>query len=704
MEIGCGVLAAVLLAVAVRLLVVRTGTGENFRRWILGAVSVIAAAGLVASGLDVLGLPGAALVFPLGAGLGCLGLYHALILWMQAFTGTRATSENANTAGALLVVMAMGNLAGSGSGLWQLQAGLFAAGAAVVALGASLWIAVQAGLTGDRPMRVTVLAAITFAVTGSLALVFPEAARTAIVPAWLLGALVLAAPAARPGNVPRSGAAVALNRPSIYGSLLVLAAGLVTLAVQAVVRGESGGVVVVLVTGGVLLAGHRMVAMVGDLTDLTRTRQEALTDELTGVANRRSFLAAVDTAVELGGPVSLLIIDLDRFKEVNDRYGHATGDELLRHVTRAFTRRLPPHARLARLGGDEFAVLVEDTSLIPAVGVAEQLLEALTPLRQDGPGGRALEVGASIGVARLEPGLMDAGELLRRADVAMYQAKVAGLGVRAYDRGLDTAVRERRQLLEELRVALHPDAPEQIVVHFQPQVDAWSGEVVGAEALVRWQHPRLGLLYPDRFLDLAEEHGLMPALTHRVLHSAVASSRDWREEGRELRVSVNLSPSCLTDPRLLPTIDALLLDGEIRPDELMLEVTETSLMTNQDEALAALRAISRRGVGLSIDDYGTGFSSLSYMNILPATELKIDRSFTVRVVEDERTAAIVAGTAELAHRLGMRLVAEGTEDVAALHRVRELGCDISQGYLHSRPLAPPAFREWLGRQRAEAAV
>ncbi len=229
-------------------------------------------------------------------------------------------------------------------------------------------------------------------------------------------------------------------------------------------------------------------------------------------------------------------------------------------------------------------------------------------------------------------------------------------------------------------------------------MDVWTGAVVGVEALVRWQHPRLGLLSPDRFLDIVENNDLMPALTGRVMRMAVEHGRHWQQDGRQLRISVNLSASCLTEPALLPTVDEILLAGHVRPQDLLIEVTETSLMTNREDALAALQAISARGVGLSIDDYGTGYSSLSYMNILPATELKIDRSFTRRVVEDERTAAIVAGTAELAHRLGMRLVAEGTEDEAALRRVRELGCDISQGYLHSRPLPPEAFGQWLTDQ------
>ncbi|GLY15419.1 hypothetical protein Kisp01_24340 [Kineosporia sp. NBRC 101677] len=702
MVVGWGLLATALLLCTAPVRSSRARR-EDFQRWLTAGAATIVVSVLLACVLTgLVDSRRAALVLSVGTGLACGLLYQAMISWLLARTGMRASTENANTAGALLVLMAIGNLvhdhpAGPSSlAFWQLQADMFAGGTAVTALGTALWIAVLARLGRERRMRLTVWTLTFLSTVSTVNLLSSGFDPVRAAPAWLLAAALLLIAARMKAPACSAEPAVPLTRSSIFGSLIVLFAGTLTLAAQIVVGGDAGVAVIVLVVGGTLLAGQRMVAMVGELTDLTRSRHQALTDELTGIANRRSLLAAVDEAVEQGGAVALMIIDLDRFKEVNDRYGHATGDQVLRHATQTFERRLPPEALLARLGGDEFAVLVPDTHLTPAVEVAEQLLAALTPLQDDG---RLLEVGASIGVARLEPGLMSGGELLRRADVAMYQAKVSGLGVRAYDRGLDAAARERRELLEDLGVALRGPADNgQIVLHFQPQMDVWTGAVVGVEALVRWQHPRLGLLSPDRFLDIVENNDLMPALTGRVMRMAVEHGRHWQQDGRQLRISVNLSASCLTEPALLPTVDEILLAGHVRPQDLLIEVTETSLMTNREDALAALQAISARGVGLSIDDYGTGYSSLSYMNILPATELKIDRSFTRRVVEDERTAAIVAGTAELAHRLGMRLVAEGTEDEAALRRVRELGCDISQGYLHSRPLPPEAFGQWLTDQ------
>ena len=285
---------------------------------------------------------------------------------------------------------------------------------------------------------------------------------------------------------------------------------------------------------------------------------------------------------------------------------------------------------------------------------------------------------------------------MRRADVAMYLAKRSGHGVSVYDGASDLLEQERMRLVEDLGVALAQPGAPQIAVFFQPQLSTVDGRVTGAEALVRWNHAELGVLGPDRFVHLAEANGLMTALTTVVLREATAQASRWRAAGHGIRVSVNLSTSCLGEPQLLVLLDEVLADG-FDPGRLVLEITETSLMTDPPAALAATRRIAERGVGISIDDYGTGYSSLSYLNDLPASELKIDKSFTGRAVTDARTAAIVAGTVELAHRLGLRLVAEGVEDDPAWDLMAQLGCDESQGYLHSRPLAADAFLDWLAR-------
>ena len=281
-----------------------------------------------------------------------------------------------------------------------------------------------------------------------------------------------------------------------------------------------------------------------------------------------------------------------------------------------------------------------------------------------------------------------------------------GRQVRVYDEQVAEVLREEARRVEELRVLLDsPDAVRgvragELVTHYQPQVDLRTGRVLGVEALVRWEHPRLGLVGPGAFLDLVEEHGLMSRLTATVLEQAARQSVRWREAGMPLRVSVNLSATCLGDPQLLPLLDDVLAATTMRARDLVLEVTETSLMADPTSALEQMREIARRGIGISIDDYGTGYSSLGYLNDLPATELKIDRSFIDRLGTDPRTAAIVAGTVTLGHHLGLRLVAEGVEDEATLAAVRELGCDEVQGYVHSRPLPADALTAWVRDREA----
>jgi EAL domain-containing protein (putative c-di-GMP-specific phosphodiesterase class I) len=259
---------------------------------------------------------------------------------------------------------------------------------------------------------------------------------------------------------------------------------------------------------------------------------------------------------------------------------------------------------------------------------------------------------------------------------------------------------ERGRLVEELKVLLDsPDAGDdldggELVVHYQPQLDT-AGGVVGAEALVRWRNPRLGVLGPDRFLDLVEEYGLMPTMTSQVLWQAARQAVRWHERGHLLRMSVNLSAACLTHSDLAVSIDGVLRASGLDASYLVLEVTETSVMADPHESIARLHDLAGRGIDISIDDYGSGYSSLAYLHDLPASELKLDRSLTVQVTTNPRTAEIVAGTVALAHRLGLRVIAEGVEDTSMLETLHALGCDETQGYLHARPLPVDAFDEWL---------
>nr|WP_246315156.1 bifunctional diguanylate cyclase/phosphodiesterase [Kineococcus aurantiacus] len=441
-----------------------------------------------------------------------------------------------------------------------------------------------------------------------------------------------------------------------------------------------------------------MVRLVRELAHLAETREQALTDELTGAGNRRALLRALDAVAATRRAAALLLLDVDRFKEVNDRQGHHAGDELLRRVVTGARTALPPEAVLTRIGGDEFAVLLPGHDECGAARVGRAVHDAVV---------RGADIGLSVGVGSVPAGTVDPDRLLRQADTAMYTAKTAGGGVSVYDSELDAQVRDRARLatdVRELLTAGEQRRDREVVLHYQPQLDVASGRVVGVEALVRWQHPERGLLPPLVFLGLVEEQGLMEALTVHVLRRAVREAAGWSHAGAPLRVSVNLSASSLAHPDLLPVVDGVLAAGGLAPGRLVLEVTETTLMADPDRALAVARALTRRGVQLSIDDYGTGYSSLAYLTDLPATELKLDRAFTARVLAEPRTAQIVEATVALAHRLGLRVVAEGVEDEDTRAVLGGLDVDESQGYLHSRPLPPQDFTRWLAARPDPAQV
>jgi diguanylate cyclase (GGDEF)-like protein len=453
-------------------------------------------------------------------------------------------------------------------------------------------------------------------------------------------------------------------------------------------------------------AGLRMAVNVREIAQLAVTRREALTDELTGLANRRAVLRRVEELCAEETPLALALLDLDKFKEVNDALGHAAGDDLLRMVAARLEAVLRPGDLLGRLGGDEFAVVAVMDADAPlddaARGVGQRLHDRLAE-----PfviGGMVIHSTVSVGVTTSTSGPDDGGQaptqLLREADVAMYDAKRTSTGIALYDSSRHSDSSGHLALVEELRTAL---STGQLVLHHQPQLDIASGATVGVEALVRWQHPVRGLLYPGDFLPLAEVHGLMGALTETVLAQAVAQAAAWRRSGLHLPVSVNLSASNLLDAGLPARVCALLDEHQLPAESLVLEVTESVLLTDPDRSLAVVAALADLGSTVSIDDFGTGYSSLAYLRDLPVAELKLDRSFTADLLTDERTAAIVASTIELAHRLGLRVVAEGVEDEPTLRHLESLDCDVSQGYLHSRPLPADALAGWLAGQSSPLA-
>jgi diguanylate cyclase (GGDEF)-like protein len=448
------------------------------------------------------------------------------------------------------------------------------------------------------------------------------------------------------------------------------------------------------------LAGYASVALekgrlIDDLRREAVERQhQALHDPLTGLPNRTLFTERVRQAIDQrrgAGSVAVLLLDLDRFKEVNDTLGHHTGDLMLREVGLRLLRGLPVDHFVARLGGDEFGVLapaVADHEV--AVAVARQVQAAL-----DEPFGvaeLALEVGGSIGVAVGPAHGTDPAVLLQRADVAMYQAKQAHSQVELYDPARDQYSPRRLALIGELRAAVENAA---LAVHYQPKAELHGGRVVGVEALLRWPHPTRGPVPPDEFVPIAEHTGLIRPLTSYVLRTALEQCRAWQLDGGTLGMAVNLSARSLSEPGLVDDVDRRLAAAGVAPDLLTLEVTEGHVMSDPDHAVGVLRRLRGLGVHLAIDDFGTGYSSLAYLKQLPVDEVKLDRSFVMHMTSDRHDAAIVRSTIELAHNLGLCVVAEGVEDHSTWDLLADMGCDLAQGYHLARPMPADEVTRWL---------
>ncbi|MFB9376184.1 putative bifunctional diguanylate cyclase/phosphodiesterase [Kineococcus gynurae] len=508
----------------------------------------------------------------------------------------------------------------------------------------------------------------------------PGAARV------VLGALVAASFLVSLGEqpvVPRSAPRPRWAREFATGALSG-AMALVVLTVSGHVDVPSSAVLLAAlsVATGFVRAG----LVVREFLALQASREEATTDELTTLPNRRALLRALGRRVTRGSGATLLLLDLDRFKEVNDTLGHHVGDELLRQVGARMRATVPTPALASRLGGDEFAILLPFADPGRAEAVARQVETVLG--QGFDLGTHVVTVQASIGVALFDPSAhqdddpgMTAVELLRRADVAMYAAKGNDLGPVLHEETLDERTRTRVRELAELRNALERG---EIVLHYQPQVDVVSGSLRGLEALARWDRPGRGVLPPPAFLPLAEETGLMPAITRAVLEQAVRQAGTWNAAGLAVPVSVNLAAADV-HPGLVPTVADLLTASGLPANLLVLEITETSVLHDPDAAAAVLTELRDLGVGVSLDDYGTGHSSLLLLLHLPVNEVKIDRSFVAQLLHDERHLAVISSSIDLAHRLGMVVVAEGVETEAMLDRLAQLGCDVSQGYLHSPP-------------------
>ena len=436
-----------------------------------------------------------------------------------------------------------------------------------------------------------------------------------------------------------------------------------------------------------------------------RIQHQALHDELTALPNRLHFRTEIarglETARGKDSSLAVLVLDLDRFKEINKTLGHPSGDELLEACAARLLEAIPDGALLARLGGDEFGVVVSMTAG-EASALAEELRGALQApfLVRDVP----LVVEASAGISTFPENGVGVDALLQTADAALYIAKDRRVGVVVYDDGLEGSTATALTLLSEFRPALER---KELILHFQPQIALVSGAVTGAEALVRWQHPERGLLQPGEFVPFVERTGASTALSDYVLAEAASQLRSWLHGGLDLGVAVNLTMFDLLDTSLPEKISALLADTGLEPHRLELEITERVIMGDPQRVREVVERLKSIGVRLAIDDFGTGYSSLSYLKTLPVDVIKIDRSFVMGMGANESDAAIVRSTIDLAHNLGLAVVAEGVEDEVTLEELARCGCDFAQGYFIGRPCDAEAFwasvADFQDRREASAA-
>jgi diguanylate cyclase (GGDEF)-like protein len=422
---------------------------------------------------------------------------------------------------------------------------------------------------------------------------------------------------------------------------------------------------------------------------------QATHDSLTGLPNRTLFFDRVAYSI-VGAKrsstlVGMIMMDLDRFKEINDTLGHHFGDQLLIEIGRRLRQTLRESDTVSRLGGDEFGVMFLADEETRATDVAQRIGAAFeTPFLL---GGVSIEVNGSMGIALYPVHAEDAATLMKRADIAMYDAKKNHTQYAIYEPGRDEHSLRRLAILSELR---HAIARDELDLHYQPKIDVATGKAVHAEALVRWKHPVHGHLKPDEFIPLAEQSGNISMITKWVLRKAITHCGEWNASGVELTVAVNLSALDLFDAELPTYISGLLSEVGLPPSKLVLEITESAVMKDPAYALRILRDLKNRGVTLAIDDYGTGYSSLAHLKRLPVDELKIDKSFVLNL----RNAAtddivIVRSTIELGHNMGLRVIAEGVENDEAWEILKRLGCDMAQGYFISKPLPASEFRAWM---------
>jgi len=442
------------------------------------------------------------------------------------------------------------------------------------------------------------------------------------------------------------------------------------------------------------------VAFLRDVTDsrneIVALRHQAMHDGLTDLPNRMMLFDRLADALEAarsdGRLIALLLMDLDRFKEVNDTFGHHFGDVLLKQVAFRLRNQLHVDDTVARLGGDEFAVVL--TSALDSNGVAMTARRILNSLQQPFVvEGQVLEVGASIGIALYPQHGSDARTLMRRADVAMYATKQSNAGFTFHERDEpESRVPDQLSLVVEMRTAIERNEFE---LYYQPKRHLHSGLVTRVEVLVRWNHPRRGLLMPVSFVPIAERTGLIKPMTDWILDKALQQCREWQDAGAPIHVAVNVSAKSLLEETLPSKVQSLLDKWNIDPRFLKIEITESSIMADPAHALAIMSMLQSMGVRLSVDDFGTGYSSLTHLRELPIDEIKIDKAFVLGMLTSDADAAIVRTVIDLAHNLGKQVCAEGVEDAETMRRLEEMGCDLAQGYYISRAVPAAQLMTWL---------
>ena len=453
---------------------------------------------------------------------------------------------------------------------------------------------------------------------------------------------------------------------------------------------------------------HRLITAFNVMRNQVHQRQMALEhqtlhDALTGLPNRVLMQDRLEQAIQLmkrnNGSMALLLLDLDRFKEVNDSLGHQVGDELLQQVGQRLEALLRHSDTVARLGGDEFAIVAPNTDNRQAAQFAEKIARAIKDVFQVGK--QNLYVGVSIGVAVYPHHGTDAGTLTRHADIAMYSAKRNNLDYSLYELTRDKRRVDKLALVGDLHDELKNT--ENLQLYYQPLIDLFSHEVVAVEALLRWSHPQLGSVSPEQIIKMAEHTGLIASLTQWVIDTTLSETSHLRQAGKRLGVAVNLSAWNMQDPELPTTIARILEKHAVPGRQLTLEITESAMMSDPVRARKILMQLGKMGLNLAVDDFGMGFSSLGYLKMLPVNELKIDKSFVTNMRGDKNDAIIVHSIIELAHNLGLRVTAEGVENQQTLSQLQQRKCDMAQGFHISPPLPADALQQWLQDQQLQIA-